>query len=113
MSWVSIRKGDMLGMLSRLHGETVYNGTINIAQRPNLTVEDLMELLGIIEKEECLLLQSTPTSCTYEPSEYGDGKLWYTCSECGGHVSADYDAPKYCPHCGRRVEQEESDEASE
>lgn len=113
MSWVSIRQGDMLGMLSRLHGETVYNGTVNIAQRQDLTVANLRELLEIIENEECLLMQLTPATCTYEPSEYGDGQLWYTCSECGGHVSADYDAPSYCPHCGCKIERGDSDEAGE
>ena len=83
MSWVHIANGKMIGALNRLHSEVV------------------------------ALLSGESMTCTYEPSEYGDGHLWYTCSECGGHVSADYDAPKYCPHCGRRVEQGDSDEASE
>lgn len=42
-------------------------------------------------------------TCHYEIAFFGDGKAWFACSECGGMASADYDPPKYCPHCGRRV----------
>ena len=41
--------------------------------------------------------------CTYEIAAFGDGKAWFECSECGGMVSAEYDPPKYCPHCGCKV----------
>ena len=41
--------------------------------------------------------------CSYEISSFGDGKVWFECSECGGMVSADYDPPRYCPHCGKAV----------
>ena len=41
--------------------------------------------------------------CSYEIAAFGDGKAWYQCSECGGMASADYDPPKYCPHCGAKV----------
>ena len=42
-------------------------------------------------------------TCRYEIAFFGDGKVWFACSECGGMASADYDPPKYCPHCGRKV----------
>lgn len=42
-------------------------------------------------------------TCTYEIAAYGDGKAWFACSKCGGMTSADYDPPKYCPHCGAKV----------
>lgn len=42
-------------------------------------------------------------TCRYEIAFFGDGKAWFACSECGGMASADYDPPKYCPHCGRKV----------
>lgn len=42
-------------------------------------------------------------TCHYEIAFFGDGKAWFACSECGGMASADYDPPKYCPHCGRKV----------
>jgi len=41
--------------------------------------------------------------CIYEIAAFGDGKAWFQCSECGGMASAEYDPPKYCPHCGCKV----------
>ena len=113
MTWTSIPHGDMAKALNHLHSEVVFNAVRNMAERPDLTANELHELLSIIETEVACLLAAESTTCTYEPSEYGDGHLWYTCSECGGHVSADYDAPSYCPHCGRKIEREDSDEAGE
>ena len=48
-------------------------------------------------------------TCRYEIGAFGDGKVWYECTECGGMASADYDPPSYCPHCGRRVIGEEDE----
>jgi hypothetical protein len=42
-------------------------------------------------------------TCIYEIAAFGDGKAWFQCSECGGMASAEYDPPKYCPHCGCKV----------
>ena len=41
--------------------------------------------------------------CKLTPDGMMDGKMWLACSECHGYVSADYDPPKYCPHCGCEV----------
>lgn len=109
MSWTHIPSGKMVDALNHLHSELVFNAIINMAQKPGLTVGELRELLDIIENEAIAInnLEKGGT-CTYEASEYGDGKLWYECSACGGHVSAEYDAPKFCPHCGRAVEGRDS-----
>lgn len=42
-------------------------------------------------------------TCEFDIDGYGDGNFWYACSKCGGYVSANYDTPAYCPHCGAKV----------
>lgn len=41
--------------------------------------------------------------CKLTPDGMMDGKMWLACSECHGYVSADYDPPNYCPHCGAKA----------
>ena len=42
-------------------------------------------------------------TCEFSPDGIGDGKIWSACSMCGGYVNAEYDPPRYCPHCGAKV----------
>lgn len=51
MNWISIPIGNILGMLTRLHGESVINAAYAIASNPNVTVSELEKLLSVIERE--------------------------------------------------------------
>lgn len=51
MSWIFIADSKMIDTLNHLHSEVVFNAVTNIAQRPDLTVAELRELLDIIEGE--------------------------------------------------------------
>ena len=42
-------------------------------------------------------------TCKFVPDGMMNSKLWLVCSACNGYVSADYDPPRYCPHCGKLV----------
>ena len=56
MSWVHIPDVNMVDTLNRLHSEAVFNAAVNIAQRPDVTIDELHELLGIIEQEVANIL---------------------------------------------------------
>lgn len=56
MTWTSIPHGDMLKALNHLHSKAVFNAAVNIAQRPDVTIDELRELLGIIEQEVANIL---------------------------------------------------------
>ena len=49
------------------------------------------------------LFETFRPTCKLEPDGMHNSKLWYACTACGGYVSADYDPPNYCPHCGAKV----------
>ena len=48
----------------------------------------------------------TMMTCEFTPDGMANGKMWLACSACNGYVSADYDPPRYCPHCGAKVRNE-------
>lgn len=101
MSWVYIAEGKMLGSLNHLHGEVVFNAATTIAQRQDITVDEVEKLLDLIEREVAsLLLLET---CKFVPSSLGD---MLKCSACGWHLDTT-DIPDRCPHCGRLVRQED------
>lgn len=101
MSWTSIPHGDMTKALNHLHSEVVFNAATAIAQRQDITVDEVEKLLGLIEREVAsLLLLET---CKFVPSSLGD---MLKCSACGWHLDTT-DIPDICPHCGRLVRQED------
>ena len=108
MSMPMVPADKMPRYLRMLRAEVVHDGVLTMMRNPNVTTADIDSALALIEREIEYFMRALEqaNTCRYEPTEYGDGTLWYTCSECGGHVSANYDAPKYCPHCGRRIEQD-------
>lgn len=57
MSWVHIAKGKMLENLNHLHGEVVFNAATTIAQRQDVTVDEVEKLLDLIEREVANLLR--------------------------------------------------------
>lgn len=56
MSWVHIEEGKMLGSLNHLHSEVVFNAATTIAQRQDITVDEVEKLLDLIEREAASLL---------------------------------------------------------
>lgn len=101
MSWVHIAEGKMLGSLNHLHSEVVFNAATTIAQRQDITVDEVEKLLDLIEREAASLLRLE--TCEFVPFGLGD---ILKCSACGWHLNAT-DIPDRCPHCGRLVRQED------
>ena len=42
-------------------------------------------------------------TCEFQYDGMMDKKVWSACSACGGSVNAEYDPPRFCPHCGARM----------
>lgn len=57
MSWVHIAEGKMLESLNHLHSEVVFNAATTIAQRQDVTVDEVERLLDLIEREVASLLR--------------------------------------------------------
>jgi hypothetical protein len=95
-----------LGDVPRLPYFWTHDGTLHI-ELPRLPESISVRLPDQRDREvgSARTWQYTQGSgtCHYEIAFFGDGKAWFACSECGGMASADYDPPKYCPHCGRKV----------
>ena len=64
MSWVHIAEGEMLDSLNHLHSEVVFNAATTIAQRQDITVDEVEKLLDLIEREvtSLLCLEETKSS---------------------------------------------------
>ena len=101
MSWVHIAKGKMLESLNHLHSEVVFNAATTIAQRQDITVDEIEKLLDLIEHETASLLCFE--TCRFVPFGLGD---MLKCSACGWHLDTT-DIPDRCPQCGRLVRQED------
>lgn len=57
MNWVHIAEGKMLESLNHLHSEVVFNAATTIAQRQDITVDEVEKLLDLIEREAASLLR--------------------------------------------------------
>lgn len=77
MSWVHIAKGKMLESLNHLHSEVVFNAAATIAQRQDITVDEVEKLLDLIERESASLLRLE--TCKFVPFGFGD---MLKCSAC-------------------------------
>lgn len=97
MTWTSIPHGNMTKALNHLHSEVVFNAATTIAQRQDITVDEVEKLLDLIEREVANLLRSE--TCEFVPAGLGE---MLKCSACGWHLSTT-DVPDKCPHCGRLV----------
>ena len=97
MSWVHIAEGKMLDSLNHLHSEVVFNAATTIAQRQDITVDEVEKLLDLIEREVANLLRFD--TCEFAPCGLGD---MLKCSACGWHLDTT-EVPDRCPYCGRLV----------
>lgn len=69
MNWVHVPHGDMLKALKALHVEVVLNAVPNIAQRQDISCDEIEQLLTIIEDEEMAVAVAAKTKDDLDTSE--------------------------------------------
>jgi len=69
MNWVHVPTGDMLKALKALHVEVVLNAVPNIAQRQDISCDEIEQLLTIIEDEEMAVAVAAKTKDDVKTTE--------------------------------------------
>lgn len=94
------------------HHESGNHGSDGSTAALESRIDELEKHLRISWEYECQLQEQRDKlaeelerrgACDFVPDGMMDGRMWLACTSCNGYISASYDPPRYCPHCGAKV----------